>query len=333
MKGVSIILCCYNSANRLPGTLKHLAAQKTSDKLQWEIIIVNNNSKDNTVEVAKKQWSKYPTTCSFKIIDQPIPGLSFARKKGIENAKYEYLLFCDDDNWLSENYIQHAYEIMDSDTHIGALGGWCDAVFETKEPEWFKTFEGNFAVGKTVPETGKIEEPKGYLYGAGLVVRKSAINHLYSSGFKNMLSDRKGKKLSSGGDVELVYALKLIGYSIYFDERLYFKHYMPKSRLTFDYLIKIRKSMYYSNFILGMYVNQLNGVANDVKYLAKRYVKSILKELPRFIKDYQKAGKYDKLFILNQIHVRLRFMLSPGKYYRIRKRLSELQNRATDFDQ
>jgi glycosyltransferase involved in cell wall biosynthesis len=332
VKGVSIILCCYNSAERLPETLKHLAAQKTGNELPWEVIVVNNNSQDNTVEVAKKEWSKYATTSSFKIVDQPIPGLSFARKKGIETAKYDYLLFCDDDNWLSENYVQNAFDIMETDKRIGALGGWCEPVFETEEPEWFKTFAGNFAVGKTVPKTGLINEPNGYLYGAGLVIRKSAMGHLYASGFKNILSDRKGKKLSSGGDIELVYALKLAGYAIYFDERLFFKHVMPGARLTFNYLKKIRKSMYYSNFILGMYVDQLKGVPNDLKYLVKRHIKSIIKEMPAIARNYLNAGEYDKPFILNQIYTRLYFILYPLKYHKIRKYLSELQNKAKAFN-
>ena len=328
MNGISVILCCYNSAERLPETLKYLAYQKTNKELEWEIILVNNNSSDNTTDVAKKEWNKYKVNSEFKIVHQPLPGLSYARKKGIENSKYDYLLFCDDDNWLSENYIQTACDVMQSDKHIGALGGWCDAVFETKEPDWFNSFAGNFAVGKTSLETGPVKETNGYLYGAGMVVRKSAILHLYSSGFKNILSDRKGKKLSSGGDVELIYALKLAGYSIYFDERLYFKHYMPASRLSLEYLKKIRKSMYYSNFILGIYLDQLNGVANDFKYLTKRYLNTMIKSLPRLIKNYRKADEYDKLFIPNQIHVKLHFLLNPVKYFRIRKQLSEFQKRA-----
>jgi hypothetical protein len=155
---------------------------------------------------------------------------------------------------------------------------------------------------------------------------------LHASGFKNILSDRKGKKLSSGGDVELVYALKLAGYAIYFDERLFFKHVMPATRLTFNYLKKIRKSMYYSNFILGMYIDQLKGVPDNIKYLSRRYVKSIIKEMPVFMRNYFKACKSDKLFILNQIYTRLYFILYPVKYYKVRKGLSELQNKAKSFN-
>jgi len=258
LRGISIILCCYNSAERLPETLRHIASQKTREELQWEVIIVNNNSQDNTVEVAKKEWSKYPATCSFKIIDQPIPGLSFAREKGIETARFDYLLFCDDDNWLCDTYVQTAYEIMEEHPEIGGLGGWCEAVFEAEKPVWFDLFAHNFAVSRQGEESGDITDKKGCLYGAGLVTRKRCWFELKEKGFTSFLSDRIGNSLSSGGDTEYSYALRLLGYKIWFDERLYFKHFMPAARMDFNYLKRLRKAMSESEFAMLTYLHELN---------------------------------------------------------------------------
>jgi glycosyltransferase involved in cell wall biosynthesis len=111
MKGVSVIICCYNSALRLPETLKHLAFQDLDKtNIKWEVIIVDNACKDNSVEVASNEWLKYPNcTANFKIVTQSKPGLSYAREMGISESKYDLLLFCDDDNWFAPNLIRKGF--------------------------------------------------------------------------------------------------------------------------------------------------------------------------------------------------------------------------------
>lgn len=52
--GVSIVICCYNSASRLPETLQHIAEQEVAANISWEVIVVDNASTDNTQEIAKK---------------------------------------------------------------------------------------------------------------------------------------------------------------------------------------------------------------------------------------------------------------------------------------
>src|SRR5262245_41018784 len=105
LQGVSVIVCCYNSADRLPETLKHIAMQNVPDSILWEVIIVNNNSTDETEKVAISEWSRYHLSVPFKVVNESKPGLNFARKKGVENAGFSLLLFCDDDNWLDEDYL------------------------------------------------------------------------------------------------------------------------------------------------------------------------------------------------------------------------------------
>src|SRR5688572_10602380 len=98
--GISVIICCYNSSSRLPETLKHLANQSVPGKINWELIVVNNASTDNTASVAETEWAKYNLEIPLHVVDQPVPGQSAARDKGYEVASHEYLLYVDDDNWL-----------------------------------------------------------------------------------------------------------------------------------------------------------------------------------------------------------------------------------------
>ncbi len=259
MNGISIIVCCYNSAKLLAETLKHLAKQEVLGSLAWEIILVNNNSTDATKTVAKDLWDSFGVATAFKIIDEPKPGLSHAREAGMCAAKYDTFLWCDDDNWLCNTYVQNAFNIMEEHPEIGALGGWCEAAFESEVPTWFAAQSRYFAVSRQGKKSGDITTKKGCVYGAGMVLRKAHWLQLQELGFTHLLSDRVGKQLSSGGDTEYCYALRLLGYKIWFDERLYFKHYMTNARLQLPYVKRIRKAMAHSNFVLWPYLDLLQG--------------------------------------------------------------------------
>ncbi|MBD0833088.1 glycosyltransferase [Aestuariibaculum sediminum] len=268
-KGVSIILCTYNGKNRLKSTFQHIFKQKT--KVPIEVVFVDNASTDETKSMADNWWKENAVEhITYVSVIQSIPGKSYAQDLGYTKAKYEYLIICDDDNWLCDTYVQTAYDIMSSNSQIGALGGWCDAVFESNKPLWFDKYARFFAVSKQGTDSGDITQKKGCLYGAGMVIRKSHWIKLKKIGFEHLLSCRKGKSLSSGGDTEYSYALRLLGYKIWYDERLYFKHYMINSRLNFNYLSRLRKAMTFSNFILWPYLDLLNNKPNTYNYFISR---------------------------------------------------------------
>jgi glycosyltransferase involved in cell wall biosynthesis len=232
-------MCCYNSARRLPETLKHLARQKVPQHIQWELVLVNNNSEDVTVELASSEWSKYRTTTPFRLVDELQPGLSNARVRGIKESRFDYLIFCDDDNWLSEDYVFTAYKLLASDPCIAAAGGISKAVFETEKPEWFDMFQGYFAVGPQSDLPYKVLRGYNYLYGACIVLRKSVFETLTSKQFYFFLADRTGKSLKAGGDVELCLALRLLDLKVVYTTDLQFCHFMPAERLNLSYLRKL----------------------------------------------------------------------------------------------
>lgn len=231
--GISIIICCYNSSTRLPETLQHIALQQVIDNISWEVIVVNNNSNDTTVEVAKKEWLKYNCKAAFKVINEPNPGLSHARKAGIFAAQYTYSIFCDDDNWLDQKYIQTAFNNLNCDDSIAAVGGYGTAISSMDFPTWFVQYADGYAVGNRGLSSGYM--PNGQLLiGAGICFRKNLYLKAYSQ-LPSLLNDRKGSELSSGGDFEMCLRFLLMKYKLYFDENLVFKHFIPPERLTVEY--------------------------------------------------------------------------------------------------
>jgi glycosyltransferase involved in cell wall biosynthesis len=233
--GVSIIICCHNGASRLPETIKHIALQRVPFFLKWEFILVDNASTDNSVSLVEAIWSVYQPTGQFKVVHEPRLGLTYARAKGFDEAQYEFVVMCDDDNWLAPDFAQLAYDIMRDRPKIGALGSLGKLVYEFDPPKYIE-YSNIFAAGPQAPQSGRVKNNR--LYGAGCVIRKSAYLKLKELGFKSFLEDRKGVSLSSGGDHELCYALAISGFDIWYDERLRFSHYITKERLTWDYFIR-----------------------------------------------------------------------------------------------
>lgn len=240
--GVSVVVCCYNSALRLPKTIEYLAKQKISDNLKnIEIIIVDNASTDDTALVAKKEWDQYNLKeIAFNVVKEFKPGLSNARMCGVRNAKYEYVLFCDDDNWLSDTYIQTVFDVFNANQNIGAIGGEGVAVSDVPFPAWFDKFKGAYACTKQGESSGMVTD-RGYLFGAGLAMRKKIFDVIFAKNYKLLLSGRNGKILTAGEDGELCQIAILCGYDLFYDEKIYYFHFMPKERLTYGYLIKLNE--------------------------------------------------------------------------------------------
>lgn len=254
LPGISVIICCYNSATRLPKTLLHLTSQEFKHPINWEIIVVNNASTDNTLEITKQIAEKFEVFNNrLIVVNQPIPGLSHARDMGIATAKYKYVIFCDDDNWLESKYLNNAYHILEKNPRIGALGGQGMATTDAPElPEWFDKHKSGYAVGKQAEYNGDVSNHYA-IWGAGLVTRKELYLKCFPKEYPSFLTGRKGSKLSAGEDTEFCLRLLLKGYMLYYDDSLQFTHFIPKERLTLEYRDRLHEGFEVAMDRLSMY--------------------------------------------------------------------------------
>jgi glycosyltransferase involved in cell wall biosynthesis len=286
--GVSVIVCCYNSASRLPITLKHLGSQITNPQLEWEVIVVNNNSSDNTAQVAMEVWNKLNTSVILRIEDEPSPGLSAARLKGITSSAFDFIIFCDDDNWLSPSYVETAYTLLSNNSYLAAVGGENVAAFEEEPPYWIGSFKAAYAIGRQGKLDFELLEGDKYLVGAGMAFQKSMFLEILRKGFTFYLTDRIGNKLISGGDVELCYLFKLLGYKIAFSSALVLEHFMPAARINKPYLKRLLNQSTYPSLVFEAYRSLLensNFRINDANYwksLATSRIKMHLKFTIRY---------------------------------------------------
>jgi len=106
---ISVITPCYNQACYLPQAVESIVNQTYRN---WECIIVNDCSTDNTVEVAKQLMAKYADR-NIRFIDKPAnTGLADARNVGIEAAAGEWILPLDSDDMFEPTFMQKAVDIV-----------------------------------------------------------------------------------------------------------------------------------------------------------------------------------------------------------------------------
>ncbi|MCF6279735.1 MAG: glycosyltransferase [Flavobacteriaceae bacterium] len=129
MKKVSIIVPCYNQAKYLSEALESLAQQTYDD---WECIIINDGSKDNTREIAQKWVDKDER---FKYIETANGGVSKARNIGIKKAIGEYILPLDADDKIHNTYIEKALNIIQNNPELKLV--YCEAaMFGVANRKW-----------------------------------------------------------------------------------------------------------------------------------------------------------------------------------------------------
>lgn len=131
---ITVVVCTYNNARLLPHCLDSLVNQTLNNAL-YEVIIVDNNSKDRTQQIAKKYAEKHE---NFYLTDESNQGLSFARNKGWSSAKGKYIAFIDDDAKATPKWCQKIIESFENVIPKPvAVGGRIHPWYETDPPKWF----------------------------------------------------------------------------------------------------------------------------------------------------------------------------------------------------
>ncbi len=260
---VTCVICCHNSAQRLPETMRHLSAQKTSAGTRWEVLIVNNASTDDTAEVARRHWTG-PASVPLRIVAEPQPGLSHARVRALAEAKGEIISFIDDDNWVCADWVEKVANFMAAHPEVGALGGYNTAVSDQPFPPWFEKYRRYFAVAGDGVVEGDITDTDRMLVGAGFSLRKAAAEQLERDGFSYSLLGRNGRAMSSGEDQELCLALQLSGWRLWYTRDISLQHFIPQNRQNMTYVRALLRGIGRSSVMIDPYlflVEQRRGVA------------------------------------------------------------------------
>ncbi|MBC1300212.1 glycosyltransferase family 2 protein, partial [Nostoc sp. UCD122] len=165
----------YNGATRLPKVLDKLLNQIGVEKLNWEIIIVDNNSSDNTSEIIQNYQKIYDIDYRLRYFLEPKQGAAFARLRAVREAKGELIAFLDDDNLPDPDWLAQAYTFGLEHPQAGAWSGQIHGDFEVKLPENFERIQAFLAIREHGSNPHLFDAESLRLPpAAALVVRKQA---------------------------------------------------------------------------------------------------------------------------------------------------------------
>ena len=171
---LSLVIATYNRAASLLDTLKSVVRQSAPSE-QWECVVVNNNSSDNTADSFAEFVREYPDY-NIRMVNEPSQGLSYARNRGIREGGGEYIAIIDDDEHIAEDFIASYIELFDSVPEAVAAGGPIVAEYPAGRPKWMSCYTER-PIANTMYWGDKIcEFPKGRVPGGGnMALRRSAV--------------------------------------------------------------------------------------------------------------------------------------------------------------
>lgn len=275
---ISIIICTYNSEKILKRTLTCLnnSMYNLKNLNDIELIIVNNNSDDNTRKIAFET----KTLCKKIIVDEPKSGLMHARKAGTLKANFNWIVFLDDDNLVSEDYLFKVREVLLKPDSLKKIYNCKIYPINSDDETWspndlimLKSSYDKLACNVlNLDQNIKISQP---LVGAGLIVRTDLLKFFFNSGYKKI--GRTANSLSSGEDTEIINFMIGKDCVKFFINSTFIQHVIPKKRLQIDYLEKLFTNIYRDN--------KSGKLKSYFKYLYYKYF-FFKKDLSSIVKRY-----------------------------------------------
>jgi glycosyltransferase involved in cell wall biosynthesis len=223
---VTVAIPTYNRADFLRQTLAGLAAQ-TFPQDRFEVLVIDNNSRDHTRAVVDEFSSASPAP---RYVRETQQGLDHARNRALAEARGEIVVFGDDDILVAPDWLSQVVAPLLADTgrRIGAVGGEVIPVFPNGLPDWVREWHAPLAFRA---DAGPLESRHSPM-GANLAFPKWVFARL---GPFHTALDRAAGNYFSGGDSEMIRRVRAAGLEVWFAPAAAVQHQMPASRTTFRY--------------------------------------------------------------------------------------------------
>lgn len=232
---LSIVIATYNRATLLLDALKSVIRQSAPAQ-EWECVVVNNNSSDNTSERFAEFAGEHPEY-NLRIVDEPNQGLSYARNRGIRESVGEYIAIIDDDEHIAEDFVAAYIRLFDDVPEAVAAGGPIVARYPTGRPRWMSCYTER-PIANTMYFGEEVREfPKGRVPGGGnMALRRSAIRRY---GVFDTSLGYSGESLIGGEECDLFERLQIADAKYYYVPTAVMYHIIPREKLTKEYFARL----------------------------------------------------------------------------------------------
>lgn len=254
----TVAIPTFNGASRVPNVLDRLREQQDLDGIEWEVIVVDNNSTDALQQVVETYQQDFP--CPLTYYFEEKQGAGYARKLAIRQALSELVGFLDDDNIPALNWVRTAIEFAQKHPRAGAIGSQIHGDFDVSPAPELKPLLPYFAIcewGNKPFQYDRMLPPS-----AGLVVRRQAWLDCVPE--KTILNGRTKDSFVTGEDIEVLAYIERKGkWEIWYNPLMEVNHEIIISRFEKDYLIQ-----FFSGIGLSRYVTRTAGISEKWKCIS-----------------------------------------------------------------
>lgn len=235
MPRLTVVVATYNRAESLIRCLSSFREQ-SSPREEWEVVVVNNNSKDDTEE-RFAQFVAANTDFPVRMVREERQGLSHARNCGMTAAESPYIAIIDDDETVNVDFVRGYIEFFDSHPKAVAAGGRIVPRYDSQRPSWMSPYTERpianpLDLGDEVRAFGRGRCPGG----GNMAVRRTAIERF--GAFDPSLG-RTGKRLIGGEETDFFNRLARSGEPFYYVPQSIIYHHIADDKLTHDYFTRL----------------------------------------------------------------------------------------------
>ena len=229
----TILICTYNRSVYLAETLDSLAHTPAAPGFSWDVLVVDNNSSDDTRAVVEHRTVAFPVPLHYLFEEKQ--GKSNALNTGMTAARARIIVFTDDDVQVGPDWLTAAVQPLLTRTDIDYTGGPVRPIWGGSCPSWLDA-KGNLGGTIAVKDHGNtpfiFEDELKTPLGVNMAVRRSLIGRI--GGFRPDLG-RNGKALLGQEQAEFFYRSREAGARGLYVPEMTLGHVVPASRLTRSY--------------------------------------------------------------------------------------------------
>jgi glycosyltransferase involved in cell wall biosynthesis len=253
-RDASVIICTHNPRSDYFARVLDGLRNQTLPLDKWELLIVDNASR---LPLASN-WDISWHPAARHILESEL-GVAYARRRGIQKASADLIIFVDDDNVLDENYLAEAIKIGQEWPSLGVWGSGCiRGEFEVEPPESFRSW---LPVREaTAPRWSNLagihlfgESPEEAIpWSAGGCIRKEvAIAYCQFCDQSSLqIISHQGEGLLGGEDTEMCFVCCSRGLGVGIFPQLKMTHLIPQRRVSEDYIVRFAEGTCISNNLL-----------------------------------------------------------------------------------
>jgi glycosyltransferase involved in cell wall biosynthesis len=231
---ITVILCTFNRCRTLAKALESIAASTLPRTVAWEVLVVDNNSSDQTRALVEEFCRRQPGR--FRYLFEPQQGLSYARNTGVREARGDIICFVDDDVMVDPAWLQNLTETLHDDEWAGAGGRIC--LEQNFSPPSWLPLQGPYSMGGQLAALFDLGDKPSALdrppHGTNMAYRKAMFEKY--GGFRTDLG-RCGNNLIGQEDVEFGERLMAGGERLWYAPSALVYHPVQQERLTKEYFL------------------------------------------------------------------------------------------------